>query len=115
MTIQLAQLIQFDRNAPILMENSEHVGVFQTAGIPLKQTIGPSDYYAWRDAIAAPARHAAYVVSIGDDDVAKAVKAHPEGLDEPMSILCTTNASSGAQTCVRFYQSSLWKKKVATP
>jgi len=105
------QLAQFERGAPILMENSEHVGALQEAGIELKRTIGPSDYYLWRDALAAPAEKAAYVVSIGDDAVAEAVKAHPEGLGEPISILCTTSKPSGAQTCVRFYQSSLWKKK----
>jgi hypothetical protein len=84
---------------PILMENSDHVGALQQAGIPLKQTIGPGDYYRWRAALADPAGLAAYAISFGDDAVAQAVKAHPEGLNE-LSIVCSTN-----QPCVRIYQS----------
>ncbi len=97
------QLMTLAHGLPILMEASDHVGAVQQAGIPLKQTIQPSDYYLWRDAMQAPAQSAAYVISIGDDDVAKAVKAHPEGLTELM-ILCTTN-----QPCVRIYQSDRYK------
>jgi hypothetical protein len=97
------QLMAFSPGMPILMENDEHVGALQMAGIPLKQTIGPSDYYHWRAAMAAPADAAAYVISIGDDDVAHAVKAHPDGLTELM-IMCSTN-----QPCVRIYQSDRYK------
>ncbi len=96
------QLLTFRPGAPILMENSDHVGALQQAGIPLRQTIGPSDYYRWRDAMAEPAKKAAYVVSIGDDAVAQAVKAHPDGLTE-LSIMCSTN-----QPCVRIYQSDVY-------
>jgi hypothetical protein len=98
------QLITFQPGAPILMENSTYVGALQQAGIPLKQTIGPSDYYRWRDAMADPGASAAYVVSVGDDDVAKAIKAHPDGLVE-LTILCSTN-----QPCVRIWQSSRWRR-----
>jgi len=94
------QLAAFTPGANILMENSDHVGALQEAGIPLKQTIGPSDYYRWRAAMADPAAAAPYVISIGDDAVAAAIKAHPDGLTELM-IMCSTN-----QPCVRIYQSS---------
>ena len=94
------QLAAFAPGATILMDNGDHVGALQEAGIPLKQTIGPSDYYRWRAAMLDPAGAAAYVISIGDDAVATAVKAHPEGLTELM-IMCSTN-----QPCVRIYQSS---------
>ena len=93
------QLATFIPGVPILMENSDHVGALQQAGIPLKQTIGPDDYYRWRAALADPAGLAAYVVSFGDDAVEQAEKAHPEGLTE-LTILCSTN-----QPCVRIYQS----------
>jgi hypothetical protein len=98
------QLSMFMPGAPILMENSDHVGALQQAGIPLKQTIGPSDYYRWRAAMADPAASAAYVVSVGDDAVAQAVKAHPEGLLE-LTIVCSTN-----QPCVKIYQSDKWRR-----
>ncbi len=93
------QLMTFLPGSVILVENSEHVGALQTAGIPLKQTIGPSDYYRWRDAMRAPAETAKYVVAVAGDDIAKAVARHPEGLTE-LTILCSTN-----QPCVRVYQS----------
>ncbi len=98
------QLMTFLPGSTILMENSEHVGALQTAGIPLKQTIGPSDYYRWRDAMRAPAETANYVVAVAGDDIAKAVARHPEGLTE-LTILCSTN-----QPCVRVYQSDRFHK-----
>ncbi len=46
------QLASFTPGARILMDNSSHVGALQKAGIPLKQTIGPGDWYdgatAWQ-------------------------------------------------------------------
>ena len=94
------QMQMFPRGAVILMENSDHVGALQTAGIPLRQTIGPSDYYLWKAGMADPARTAPYIVAVGDDDAAKAVKAHPDGLTV-LAIVCASG-----QPCVRIYQSS---------
>ena len=96
------QLASFTPGATILMENSDHVGALQAAGIPLKQTIGPSDYYRWQAGLKAPAEAAGYVVTVGADELSKAVAAHPDGLTE-LAILC-----SSKQPCVRVYQSSLW-------
>ena len=93
------QLMTFLPGSTILMENSEHVGALQTAGIPLRQTIGPSDYYRWREAMRAPAETAQYVVAVAGDEIANAVARHPEGLTE-LEILCSSN-----QPCVRIYQS----------
>ena len=97
------QLMAFTPGLPIMIETSDHVGAVQHAGIPLRQTISPNDYYLWKNAVASPADAAAYVVAIGDDSVAQAVKAHPDGLTE-VSILCTTN-----QPCVRVYHSDRYK------
>lgn len=99
------QLETFERGAPILMENSDHVGALQTAGIPLRQTIGPGNYYRFRAALAAPAETAAYVIVTGDDAIGQAVKEHPQGLTE-LTILCSTG-----QSCVRVYSSSLYVRK----
>ena len=93
------QLRLFKPGAVILMENSQHVGSLQMAGIPLRQTIGPGDYYRWRDAMVSPAGAADYVVSVAGDAISAAVKAHPEGLTE-LTILCSTG-----QPCVRVYES----------
>ncbi len=85
--------------APILMQESDHIGALQDAGIALRQTINESDYDSWHAALQAPAEHAEYVVAFDGDTVAKAVEQHPQGLQE-MTILCGTG-----QPCARIYQS----------
>ncbi|MDP9040295.1 MAG: hypothetical protein M3O02_13660 [Acidobacteriota bacterium] len=89
---------------PILMQNSDHVGALQDAGIPLRQTVNEGEYYTWRAALQNPAGHAAYIVAIAGDPVAQAVADHPENLDE-LTIVCTTG-----QPCARIYRSTLWGK-----
>ena len=84
---------------PILMQNSDHIGALQDAGIPLKQTVNEGEYYSWHAALEDPAGHAAYVIAIAGDPVSKAVAEHPEGLKE-LTILCGTG-----QPCARIYQS----------
>jgi Dolichyl-phosphate-mannose-protein mannosyltransferase len=93
------QLLVFPKGATILMYNSDHVGALQDAGIPLRQTVNEGDYDSFHAALAAPAKHAAYVVAIEGDPVSTAVAAHPEGLNE-LTILCTTG-----QPCARIYRS----------
>ena len=85
--------------ATILMQESDHIGALQDAGIPLRQTINESDYDSWHAALQAPAEHAAFVVALAGDAVSKAVEEHPEGLQE-LTILCSTG-----QPCARIYQS----------
>jgi len=85
--------------APILMQESDHIGALQDAGIPLKQTVNESDYDSWHAALEDPADHAAYIVALEGDAVSKAVAAHPDGLQE-LTILCGTG-----QPCARIYQS----------
>jgi hypothetical protein len=85
--------------ATILMQESNHIGALEDAGIPLRQTINESDYDSWHAALQAPAEHAAYIVAFEGDAVSKAVEEHPEGLQE-LTILCGTG-----QPCARVYQS----------
>ncbi len=87
------------QGAPILIEESDHIGALQDAGIPLRQTINESDYDSWHAALEAPAEHAAFIVSFEGDAVSQAVAEHPEGLQE-LTILCGTG-----QSCARVYQS----------
>ena len=92
-------LEEFPPGAAILMQESDHIGALQDAGIPLRQTINESDYDSWHAALEAPADRAAYIVALDGDAVAKAVAEHPEGLQE-LTILCGTG-----QPCARIYQS----------
>jgi hypothetical protein len=99
---------ELPRGAPILMQESDHIGALQDAGIPLRQTVNESDYDSWHAALEDPAGHAAYVIAFEGDAVAKAVAEHPQGLQE-LSILCGTG-----QPCARTYQSERYRKS-ATP
>jgi len=83
----------------ILMQESDHIGALQDAGIPLRQTINESDYDSWHAALQSPADHAAFVIALAGDAVSTAVEEHPEGLQE-LTILCGTG-----QPCARIYQS----------
>ncbi|WP_158944050.1 glycosyltransferase family 39 protein [Granulicella sp. S190] len=93
------QLGEFPYGSTIMMYNSDHIGALQDAAIPLRQTVNEGDYDSFQAALAAPAQHANYVVSIAGDPVAAAVAAHPEGLTE-LTILCTSG-----QPCARLYRS----------
>jgi hypothetical protein len=103
------QLDDLSPGLPILIKNSEAIGALQIAGIPLKQTVGESDWESWSQALQAPAQHAAYVVALGDDQVMQAVKAHPDGLTE-LAVLCTTG-----QPCARIYRSDKFGTPLAKP
>ena len=92
---------------PILMAESDHIGALQVAGIPLKQTVNESDYDTWHAALEDPAGHAAYVIALDGDPVAKAVAGHPGGLQE-LSITCGTG-----QPCARLYQSDRYPARGA--
>jgi hypothetical protein len=88
----------------ILMNTSDHVGALQDAGIPLRRTINDGDWLLWKDALAAPAQSARFAVALDKDDVAAAVKAHPEGL-RLLDIICSTG-----QPCARVYESTVRRR-----
>ena len=90
--------------AAILMQESDHIGALQDAGIPLRQTLNESDYDTWHAALEDPAGHAAYIIALEGDTVAKAVAEHPDGLEE-LTILCGTG-----QPCARIYQSQRYAR-----
>ena len=64
----------------VLMDTSVYPNLVAFTGIPLRQTINESDLEIYRDALAAPAAHAAIVLAFDGDEIDRAVKAHPEGL-----------------------------------
>jgi hypothetical protein len=92
----------FPLQAPVLMSTTAHVGAVQTAGRPLKSMVSEDDEVAWEQALSDPAHHAAFVIAMVGDPVAKAVAAHPEGLKE-LEVICTTG-----QPCAKVYQSEVW-------
>lgn len=87
---------------PVLMSVTAHVGAVQAAGRPMRSMVSEGDEQAWEAALADPAHHAAYVIAMEGDAVAKAVAEHPEGLAETEVIRST------GQPTTRVYQSSLW-------
>ena len=93
---------EIPQRVPILMSTTAHVGIVQAAGRPLKSMISEDDEVAWEQALAAPAQHAAIVIAMEGDPVAKAVAAHPEGL-KLLEVICTTG-----QPCAKVYQSQVW-------
>jgi hypothetical protein len=93
-TKNIAARLPFDQNIPpvlrrlvaarpggaVLMNTSVYPELVAFTGIPLRQTINESDQYIYRDALAAPASHAAVVLAFDGDEVDRAVKANPQGL-----------------------------------
>lgn len=81
---ELARTLQLlPHDSTVLMYLGDHVGALQDAGIPLRQTINEGDHRPWKRpedpkglwerALADPRQYADYVVSIGDDPVARKV------------------------------------------
>jgi hypothetical protein len=66
----------------VLMDTSRYPQIVALSGIPLRQTINESDKEFYREALASPATHAALVLAFEGDEIAQAVKNHPEGLRE---------------------------------
>ncbi len=76
----LRSLLASDPAAPVLLKTSLFPQIIAFSGIPLRQTINESDRDIFSDALAAPATHAAVVISFAGDDVDQAVRTHPQGL-----------------------------------
>jgi len=68
--------------------------------------VSENDSQSFDKALADPAHHAAYVIAIAGDPVAKAVAAHPDGLKE-LEVICTSG-----QPCARVYQSEIWEPRM---
>jgi hypothetical protein len=64
----------------ILMDTSVYPEIVTLTGIPLRQTINESDLGLYRDALSAPAAHAAIVLAFDGDQIDRAVHLHPQGL-----------------------------------
>ena len=89
---------------PILISTSDHIGILQNAGIPLKQVLSEGDRDSWLEALKAPAASAQFVVALAGDPVSRAVAQRSEGLTE-LKVICTTG-----QPCARIYSSDQFGK-----
>ena len=96
-------LQQVPEDEPVMMALSAHVGAVQTSGRTLVSMVSENDDDSWQAALKDPAHHAAIVIAIAGDPVAKAVAEHPDGLKE-LEVLCTSG-----QPCARVYQSEVWR------
>jgi 4-amino-4-deoxy-L-arabinose transferase-like glycosyltransferase len=76
----LHSLLATRPGAVILMDTSLDPEIVALTGIPLRQTINESDLQIYRDALDAPASHAALVLAFDGDEVDRAARAHPSGL-----------------------------------
>ncbi len=72
----LQSLLTLDPHATVLMNTSMYPEIVALTGIPLRQTINESDLGIYRSALAAPAAHAAIVVTFDGDEIDTSVKAH---------------------------------------
>ena len=78
---ELAALLRrLPSNATILMYLGDNGGALERAPLPLKRTINEGNYELWEDALRHPAASADYIIAADGDQVADAVRAHPEGL-----------------------------------
>lgn len=76
----LRKLVAVRPGGAVLMNTSVYPELVAFTGIPLRQTINESDQYIYRNALAAPAAHAAIVLAFDGDQIDDAAKAHPAGL-----------------------------------
>jgi hypothetical protein len=97
---QMAQQLEaMPPGATVLMWVSDHPGAVMQAGLRLRDIVNESDADSFGAALADPAAHAEYVLAVKGDAVARAVEAHPAGL-ELESVLDSTG-----QPEVRVYRS----------
>ena len=65
----------------VLMDTSIFPKLVAFTGIPLRQTINESDLEIYREALAAPAAHAAIVLAFDGDEIDRAVQGASRGAD----------------------------------
>ena len=76
----LRALLAKQPSGVLLTITSSDPQIVALTGIPLRQTINESDLEIYREALAAPAAHAALVLAFDGDEVDRAVHDHPAGL-----------------------------------
>ncbi|MGH8324934.1 MAG: hypothetical protein ACRETD_14235, partial [Steroidobacteraceae bacterium] len=77
------------KNELILMYASQNAGAVQRSGISLRRIVDEGDNLEWRHALEDPALGAPVTIAIDGDPVARAVAAHPKGL-QLVEVICST-------------------------
>jgi hypothetical protein len=81
-----AELARLPAQSTFMMNCSAHSGAVQAAGIPFRRVLRESNPPDWEIALTEPSRYADYVVAIEGDDVDRAVRLFPKGL-QPVAIV----------------------------
>ncbi len=76
----LARLHTLDPAALVLVDTSDFPTIIPRAGLTYRQTLNESDKQYFCAALAAPAASVGIVLAFDQDEVARAVRAHPENL-----------------------------------
>lgn len=100
---RLRPLIAEHPHGTVLMDTSVYPQVVALSGIPLRQTVNESDREYYLAALAAPAQHAAIVMTLAGDAIDQAVKEHPTGLRE------VARLQAPGQPAVTLYVSDSWQ------
>jgi hypothetical protein len=91
-----AALQALPSSATFMMDCGAHPGAIQAAGIPFRRVLRESNPPYWEVALADPAHSADYVIAFQDDDISRAVRLFPQGL-EP---LATIGAAPGPRAVI---------------
>jgi hypothetical protein len=75
-----AELKKLPPAAIVMMDCGAHSGAVQLAGIPFRRFLRESNPPYWQIGLSGPAKVADYVVAIEGDDVSRAVRLFPQGL-----------------------------------
>jgi 4-amino-4-deoxy-L-arabinose transferase-like glycosyltransferase len=76
-----AKLKALPQSATLMMDCSAHPGALQMAGIPFKRVLRESNHPAWQIGLSQPARSADFLIAFPHDDVSRAVRLFPQGLE----------------------------------
>jgi hypothetical protein len=83
-----AELKRLPSSSTLMMECGAHSGAVQIAGIPFRRVLRESNPPYWEIALTQPGRSADYVIAIEGDEVFRAVRLFPQGL-QPVATVGT--------------------------
>jgi hypothetical protein len=76
-----ARLKSIPSAATLMMDCGAHPGAIQMAGIPFHRVLRESNPPYWEIALTRPAQSADYIIAFPGDDVSRAVRLFPQGLE----------------------------------
>ncbi|HZI55484.1 MAG TPA: glycosyltransferase family 39 protein [Verrucomicrobiae bacterium] len=76
-----ARLKSIPPSATLMMDCGAHPGAIEMAGIPFRRVLRESNPPYWEIALTRPAQSADYIIAFPGDDVSRAVRLFPQGLE----------------------------------